>query len=71
MLPYSGDLVAGQASCMPQLRAYIEGFRDSLAGQCPSHEKDLENFPKFWVFKVLATWFGSLFVSGSSSREVI
>ena len=54
MLPYSGDLVAGQASCMPQLRAYIEGFRDSLASQSPSREKDLEKFQKnlgFWNFR--------------------
>ena len=54
-----------------QSQAYIEGFRDSLAGQCPNHEKDLENFPNFWVFTVLATQFGNLFMSGSSNREVI
>ena len=55
----------------PQSRVYIEGFRDLLAGQCPSRKKDLENFPKFWIFTVLATWFGDLFASESSSREVI
>ena len=35
-----------QASRMPQLQAYTRGFRDSLAGQSPSHEKDLEIFSK-------------------------
>ena len=55
----------------PQSRAYTEVFRDSLAGQSPSRKKDLENFSKFWVFKVLATRFGNLFLSGSSNHEVI
>ena len=31
--------LVGQASCMLQSRAYTEGFRDSFAGQSPSHEK--------------------------------
>ena len=35
-----------------QSRAYTEVFRDSLVGQRPSHEKDLENFSKIWVFNV-------------------
>ena len=70
VLPCSSNLVAGQASRMPRSQAYIEGFRDSLASQCPSREKDLEFFPKIWVFKFLATQFGDLFVSGSSSCEV-
>ena len=30
--PCSGDLPRSQASRMPQLRAYTEGFHDSLAG---------------------------------------
>ena len=55
----------------PQSRAYTEVFRDSRAGQCPSHEKDLENFSKILGFQVLATRFGDLFANGSSSREVI
>ena len=38
----------------PQLRAYAKGIRDSLAGQCPSCEKDLEKFSKIWVFRFLA-----------------
>ena len=54
---------------MPQLQAYTEGFCDSLASQSPSRENDLENFSKYWVFKFLATRFGDLFASGSSSRE--
>ena len=70
MLPCFSDLVASQASRMPQLRAYTKGLCDSLAGQCPSREKDLENFPKFQVFNVLATHFGDLVASGSSSCEV-
>ena len=60
----------GQASCMPQSRAYTEGFRYSLAGQSPSREKDLEYFSKIWVFRFLATQFSDLFASGSSSHEV-
>ena len=51
VLPSSGDLVAGQASHMPQSWAYIEGFCNSLADQCPSHEIDLEFWKKFWVFE--------------------
>ena len=38
--PYFGDLPYGSS----QLRAYIEGFCDSLAGQSPSHKKDLDFF---------------------------
>ena len=62
--------LAGQASCMPQSWACTEGFCDSLAGQSPSREKDLEIFSKIWVFRFLATQFGGLFASGSSSHEV-
>ena len=69
MLPCSSDLVAGQASHMPQSWAYKEGFRNSQTGQCPSCKKNLENFSKIWVFRVVATWFGDLFASESSSRE--
>ena len=69
VLPSSGDLVAGQASHMPQSQAYIEDFRDSLVGQGPSHEKDLEIFSKIWVFRVLTTWFGDLLASESFNRE--
>ena len=45
-------------------------FCDSLAGQCSSRKKDLENFQKFWVFRFLATQFGGLFESGSFSHEL-
>ena len=38
--------LVGQDSRMPQLRAYTLGFRDSLAGQSPSREKDLQFFQK-------------------------
>ena len=38
--------LAGQASRIPQSRAYSEGFRDSLAGQSPTCENDLEYFAK-------------------------
>ena len=62
--------LAGQASCMPQSWACTEGFCDSLAGQSPSRGKDLEIFSKIWVFRFLATQFGGLFASGSSSHEV-
>ena len=34
---------------MPQLCAYSEGFRNSLVGQSPSREKDLEFFQKFGI----------------------
>ena len=54
----------------PQSRAYSDGFRNSLAGQCPSREKYLGNFPKIWVFRFLVTHFGYLFASGSFSREL-
>ena len=54
----------------PQSGAYIEGFHDSLVGYNPSREKDLEIFSKIWVFRFLATQFGGLFASGSSSHEV-
>ena len=68
MLPYSGDLVAGQASRMPESRAYTEGFRDSLASQCPSRKKDLNFFfcQNSGFLKVLATWFGDFITRGSS-----
>ena len=60
VLPCSSDLVTSQASRLPPSWPYTEGFHDSLAGQCPSHEKDLENIPNFWVLKFswlsLATW---------------
>ena len=62
--------LTGQASHMPQSQAYIEDFHDSLVGQGPSHEKDLENFSKIWVFKFLMTQFGDLFTSGNSSHKV-
>ena len=32
---------------MPQSRAYAEALGNSLAGQGPSREKDLENFQNF------------------------
>ena len=67
--PILATCVTGQASCMPQSRAYSEGFRDSLAGQSPSREKDLELFAKILIFRFLATQFGDLFTSGSFSRE--
>ena len=68
--PVLATCLAGQASRMPQSRAYTEGFHDSLAGQGPSHKKDLEIFSKIWVFRCLATQFGDLCASGSSNREV-
>ena len=51
----------GQASCMPQSRAYTEGFCYSLAGQSPSREKDLEKFLKsgFLAFSRLSLATGS------------
>ena len=51
-----------------QSQAYTKGFCDSLAGQGPSCEKDLENFSKIWVFRCLTTQFGDLCASGSSNR---
>ena len=68
--PVLATCLAGQASRMPQSRAYTEGFHDSLAGQGPSHEKDLEIFSKIWVFRCLATQFGDLCANGSSNRKV-
>ena len=62
--------LVSQANCMPQSRAYTEGFRDSLAGQCPSRKKNLKISPKIWISRFLATLFGDLFASGSFSREV-
>ena len=44
--PVLATCLAGQAIRMPQPRAYAEGFHDSLAGQSPSREKDLENISK-------------------------
>ena len=61
--------LVGQASHMPQSRAYIEGCHDSLAGQSPNHEKDLEFFFKNLGIRFLSTQFGDLFVSGSSGHE--
>ena len=51
-------------------RLVCEGFCNSLAGQGPSCEKDLENFSKIQVFRFLATQFGDLFANGSSNHEV-
>ena len=62
--------LVGQANRTPQSQAYTKGFCNSLVSQSPSHEKDLEIFPKIWVFRFLVTQFGDLFMSGSSSREV-
>ena len=42
--PILATCLMGQASRMPQSQAYTEGFRDSLAGQSPCLEKDLEFF---------------------------
>ena len=42
--------LVGQASRMPLSRAYTEGFRDSLASQSPSCEKDLEFFFQKYKF---------------------
>ena len=60
-----GNSVAGRSSRMPQSRAHSEIFRGSLAGQCPSHKKYFEYFPKFvkvqlvyktlWTFRHLIT----------------
>ena len=61
--------LTGQASRMPQLQAYSEAPDNSVAGQNPSHEKDLEFFSKIWVFRFHVTQFGYLFTSGSFSRE--
>ena len=47
--PVLATCLAGQASHMPQLQAYIEGSRDSMASQSPSREKDLEKFSKIRV----------------------
>ena len=69
MLPYSGDSVVGWSNHMPQSWAYTEIFRDSLVGQCPSHEKYLEYFSKFWFLMFLATQSSNLFASGRSNRE--
>ena len=44
--PCLATCLVGQASRMPQSRAFTKGFHDSLAGQSPSCEKDLEIFPK-------------------------
>ena len=71
VLPYSGDSVASQTSRMPPIASLHRSFCDSLAGQCFSREKDLENFQNSGFLKVHATKFGDLFVSGSSSHEVI
>ena len=46
-----------------------KNFLNSLAGQCPSHEKYLEYFSKFEFLLFLAAQFGDLFVGGGSSRE--
>ena len=70
VLPCSSDLVASQASRMPQLWAYTVGLRDSLTGQSPSHKKYLEIFSKIWVFRVLATRFGDFFAGGRFSLEL-
>ena len=48
--PILATCLAGQASRIPQSRAYIEGFRDSLASQSPSHEKDLDLFLFIYIF---------------------
>ena len=69
VLPYSGKLVVGWSSRMPQSRAHTEIFRDSLVGQCPSRKKYLEKFSKIWVFMFLAAQYDDLFVGGRSSRE--
>ena len=54
---------------MPQSRAHTEIFRDSVAGQCPSHEKYLEYFSKFEFLLFLTAQSGDLFAGGGSSRE--
>ena len=53
----------------PQSWAHTVGFRNSLAGHCPSSEKYLENFSKICVFRFLATQTGDLFAGESSSCE--
>ena len=50
--PILATCLIGQASCMPQFRAYIEGFCDSLVGQSPSRKIVLEFFFKNLVFQI-------------------
>ena len=71
VLPCFGYLVAGQSSHIPPVAILHKRFL-WLTGESKSQSrKRLRNFSKFWVFKCLATRFGYLFASGSSSREVI
>ena len=69
VLPCFGDSVASWSSCMSQSRAHTKIFYDSLAGQCPSHEKYLEYFSKFGFLTFLTTQSGDLFAGGGSSRK--
>ena len=52
-------------------RAYIEVFGNSLVGQRPSYEKDLEKFSKILSVSSSHDSVGNLFASGSSSCDVI
>ena len=69
VLPCSGNSITGWSSHMPQLRAYTEIFRNSMAGQCPSREKYLEYFSKFGFLMFLAAQSSDLFAGGRFSRE--
>ena len=62
--PILATCLAGQASRMPQSQAYIEGSRDSMAGQSPSREKDLEFFQKFGIL-----YFSRLYLATCSRVE--
>ena len=69
MLPCFDDSIVGWSSCMSQLQAHTKIFHDSLAGQCPSHEKYLEYCSKFGFLMFLVTQSDDLFVGRRSSCE--
>ena len=71
VLPCFGYLVAGQSSHIPPVAILHKRFLWLTGGSKSQSRKRFRNFSKFWVFKCLATWFGDLFASASSSREVV
>ena len=71
VLSCSGDLVTGQSNRMPPITSLHKIFSQLIGGLKSQLRKRLRKFFKILLFKVLATRFGDLFTSGSSSCEVI
>jgi len=69
--PYFGDLSRGSSQSHAPVASLHRKFSWLTGGSKSQSQKRLRIFfSKIWVFRFLATQFGDLFASGSSSHEV-